>query len=86
MFLAKYYGSKSIKAKSGETFYLVTLVVDTIEGEKKPLEMFCSERAYAMSQDLEVEQVCKVGAGVDKKGRLKVNAIKAFDPLDKEPA
>ena len=77
MFTAKFVSSSTfVSKKSGEPCYRIELIADTLGGETKILQEFCTANAYEQSKNLQSMQACKVGCAVSDNGFITIHGVK----------
>lgn len=78
MFTAKFISVNRGRSKeSGIPWFRVEMIADTVNGNNKVLQAFCTENAYNGCASLKSMQDVKVGVGVNDNGYLVINVIKA---------
>lgn len=80
MFNATYISaSEGVGKESGNPWYKVELIAETITGKQKVLVEFCTENAYRSAMALESMQKCKVASGVTDSGHVSIHALKGVE-------
>ena len=80
MFNAIFVSAKEgISKKTGEPWYMVELIAETVSGKNVILQVFSTENAYYSAKTLTSMQNCKVASGVSDNGYLTVNALKGVE-------
>lgn len=77
MFNAKFISATSgISKKSGNEWYKVELIADTVTGGNKVLSEFCTQNAFNSASSLKPMQQCRVMCSVTDNGHIAINSLK----------
>lgn len=71
--------SDGTSKKTGEPWYMINLIAETVTGGNTILQAFSTENAYYSAKTLTSMQKCKVACGVTDSGFLTVNALKGVE-------
>ena len=75
MFTARFISvSSGVSKKSGNEWYKVELIADTVSGKNKIVSTFCTQNAYNTASNLQPMQACKVACAVTDNGYITINA------------
>lgn len=77
MFNAQYISSKAGVSKKNVNYYMIEIIANTVTGNAKVAQLFCTETAFNSAKTLRPMQPCKVLGGVDDNGHLTIANIKA---------
>lgn len=79
MFNAKFIACVSgVSSRSGEPWFRLELIADTVSGGSKILQTFCTKSAFDSAKTLQSMADCRCACGVTEKGFLTINAVKAL--------